>query len=256
MNYNFSENYTFEFSYGRDYLKDVDEDCFRTPQIDLSEQEPNAFFSNLKYEDGFANCFSRKEENVFSSDISYELPSFNTLNKTPALSVDNTMSTGKQKDDDICCDDIDTLSAKECDTESHSNFVNECANGDLNLFVEKLLNATGVDYLEEQGIKVDDSTRKLLTVNKRKRKTKKQVEFLENEYKKNPDWTKEDMQILADQLNMTPAAIYKWHWDQSHKSTTDTTKKTNKRDKKSKTKTAASKSKKTGSKNKRAKCTE
>ena len=167
------------------------------------------------------------------------------------------MSTGKPKDTDICCEDIDTISAKECDTKSHLNFVNECANGDLNLFVEKLLNSTGIDNLKEQGIEVDEPTKKLLTVNKRKRKTKKQVEYLQKEYNKNPNWSKEYMQKLADELNMTASSIYKWHWDQKNKKHEKKTTKTNKREQKKEKKSTSKNSQNTaGNTSKSAKYSE
>ena len=69
MNYNLSENYKFEFTYGRDYFKEMEEGCFRNTYLDLSYQEPNLFWNNLKLEDDFNNQFSEKEkeEMIFSN---------------------------------------------------------------------------------------------------------------------------------------------------------------------------------------------
>ena len=51
----------------------------------------------------------------------------------------------------------------------------------------------------------------------KKRKTKKQIRQLEEEFAKDDDWTKEFMNRLAEKLDLDPAQVYKWHWDQISK---------------------------------------
>jgi hypothetical protein len=37
---------------------------------------------------------------------------------------------------------------------------------------------------------------------------------LKNEYKKNPEWTAQQIDELAEILGLESSKIYKWHWDQ------------------------------------------
>ena len=36
---------------------------------------------------------------------------------------------------------------------------------------------------------------------------------MENEYQKDPDWSKHKMRELAEQLSLKESQIYKWNWD-------------------------------------------
>ena len=36
-------------------------------------------------------------------------------------------------------------------------------------------------------------------------------------YEKNPEWTKEIMQQVADKTGLSEAQVYKWGWDQKRK---------------------------------------
>lgn len=235
-NFDFSFNTNFEFSMGKDYMKEDEETCPKPSQLVFNLSEPCRFSHPFRFDE---DCSSPREDveqlHFFSAQQNdlMSLNSFSVNDDGPALSLDHTMSTGNTKtgskrtfsntnltlslspEDEMCCEDIESLSEK--DEESNEYLAKECPDGDLNLFVQKLLNSTAVDYLKDQGIEVDDKTAKLLTVNKRKRKTKNQVQLLEAEYKDSSDWSKEYMQDLAVKLNMSPASIYKWHWDQKHK---------------------------------------
>ena len=53
---------------------------------------------------------------------------------------------------------------------------------------------------------------------KRLRKNKNQLKVLENEYLKNPDWSREYIKKLSDELGLSECQVYKWRWDQLKKS--------------------------------------
>lgn len=40
-----------------------------------------------------------------------------------------------------------------------------------------------------------------------------QVKILENEFAKDPQWSKELMKKLAKYLNLKESQVYKWNWD-------------------------------------------
>jgi hypothetical protein len=52
---------------------------------------------------------------------------------------------------------------------------------------------------------------------RRRRKNKDQVKILQNEYKKNPAWTRAYMKDLAKKTGLKPSQVYKWNWDQKKK---------------------------------------
>lgn len=72
---------------------------------------------------------------------------------------------------------------------------------DLNLCVEALLKKTKEDAQGERDIK------------RRQRKNKDQLKILENEYLKNPDWTREYIKLISQKLGLRECQVYKWHWD-------------------------------------------
>ena len=88
---------------------------------------------------------------------------------------------------------------------------------DLNEYVEQIINAKPIQGLIEEGVEIDSETLAQLQMNKRKRKSKEQLDQLMVEYRRNPSWTKEDMKILAAQLGMSLSQVYKWQWDQKKK---------------------------------------
>ena len=72
---------------------------------------------------------------------------------------------------------------------------------DLNKLVSQLLKKSK----EEQGPNRD--------IKKRQRKNNDQVKILENEYEKNPLWTREYIKNISKQLGLRECQVYKWHWD-------------------------------------------
>lgn len=238
MNNNISDftfNNNFEFGLGRDYFKDEEEACLRPPQLVLSFSESCKFTHPFRFDEDCSSPREDEEQLHFFSAQQNDLMSLNSfnINDGPALTLDHTLSTGKTKpnskrtcsntnlslscapEEEIYCKEISQFTDKEAD--ECANIVEECANKDLNQVVDKLLTSTAVDYLKDQGIEVDDQTAQMLSVNKRKRKTKSQIQFLEAEYAKNSEWTKEYMKKLAEGMNISPSSIYKWHWDQKNK---------------------------------------
>jgi Homeodomain len=55
----------------------------------------------------------------------------------------------------------------------------------------------------------------------RKKKTKEQTKLLENEYLKNPNWTRAYMKVLTTKIGLSQGQIYKWHWDQKKRENLD-----------------------------------
>mmetsp|Transcript_10909 Transcript_10909/g.9629 ORF Transcript_10909/g.9629 Transcript_10909/m.9629 type:complete len:263 (-) Transcript_10909:68-856(-) len=236
-NYNFStkEN-IFEFGMGRDYLNEMEQTSKPTEMFfNFPEQIILADPCNFNELDGAKN-FNDYSEDLFAFESQrgdFESLNCFNINNSPyeeASNMDNsdkTKAKSKSKSDTHslsfsndydCCKKIDTLSGKDdCEADLDPEFARDCISGDLNIFVEKLLNSTAVDYLKDQGIEVDDKTAQMLSIKKRKRKTKSQVVLLEAEYKNNQDWTKSFMQVLGEKLGMSASSIYKWHWDQKHK---------------------------------------
>jgi hypothetical protein len=51
----------------------------------------------------------------------------------------------------------------------------------------------------------------------RMRKNKQQLKILENEYEKDPNWTRERVIHLSATLGLRECQVYKWHWDQTKK---------------------------------------
>jgi len=88
---------------------------------------------------------------------------------------------------------------------------------DLNKYVEQIIDAKPIQGLIEEGVEIDKATLEQLRMNKRKRKTKDQLNVLMAEYKRRQNWTKEDMKELASRLNMSLSQVYKWQWDQKKK---------------------------------------
>lgn len=54
-------------------------------------------------------------------------------------------------------------------------------------------------------------------VKRRQRKNKEQLKILENEFLKNPDWTREFIRRISQRLQLRECQVYKWHWDQRKK---------------------------------------
>ena len=48
---------------------------------------------------------------------------------------------------------------------------------------------------------------------RRQRKNKDQTKILENEYLKNPNWTRKFMRDISRSLGLKECQVYKWHWD-------------------------------------------
>ncbi len=54
-------------------------------------------------------------------------------------------------------------------------------------------------------------------IKRRQRKDKDQVKILENEFLKNPNWTRDFIKRFSAKLGLRECQIYKWHWDQFKK---------------------------------------
>lgn len=54
-------------------------------------------------------------------------------------------------------------------------------------------------------------------IKRRQRKDKDQVGILENEYAKDPNWSREYIKHISQKLHLRECQVYKWHWDQRKK---------------------------------------
>lgn len=59
-----------------------------------------------------------------------------------------------------------------------------------------------------------EKTEKESLIKVKKRKSKEQLKQLEDEFALGREWTKEFMNEFAEKINLVPAQVYKWHWDQ------------------------------------------
>lgn len=240
FSYEISEEFhDFDYSYGEAYMNSFGTKLDNNDMI-FNDQ---CLYFNCNNQFNFEN---ENKNNAFNDKLSLDFSWSPRTNQTCINMEDNSKSddSSKQNEDNMddnkakspsrTCSDtnvslsfipedeqndsIDTYSDKHCDNDEMSpEFEYECKYGDLNIFVDKILSANPAEFLKEQGIKMDEETIQKLSINKRKRKTKKQKELLDTEYKKNSDWSKSFMQKLAKQLGMSLSSIYKWHWDQKHK---------------------------------------
>lgn len=51
-------------------------------------------------------------------------------------------------------------------------------------------------------------------IKRRQRKNKDQIKILENEYKKNPNWSRDFIKDISERLGLRESQVYKWQWDQ------------------------------------------
>ena len=78
-------------------------------------------------------------------------------------------------------------------------------NVDYNIMVNEIINLC-------QGEQKDDDL-----IRSRRKLRKREIQLLEKEYKKNPNWTKENIQEIATQFNLPYYKVYKWNWDNKRK---------------------------------------
>lgn len=56
---------------------------------------------------------------------------------------------------------------------------------------------------------------------KRNRKNPNQMQYLVQEFAKDPNWTKETCLKVSQATGLTEAQVYKWGWDQKNKKPDD-----------------------------------
>lgn len=209
--------------FGEEYNMDKvwwDTEC-PTNEINLAAFPVNNIFENLMNDN--EEVISRRDS--IDSIEKAKSPSESSVGKTATKSEFTRKSSNSQlnfsftNEEEISYEDVhQKMNSDETDSFNGEFMTADCANMDLNECVDKILNASPIDYLKDQGITVDEKTIKLLSVNKRKRKTKNQIEQLEKEYVLNPKWSKSFMTTLSQKLNLSFSSVYKWHWDQRNNS--------------------------------------
>jgi hypothetical protein len=87
------------------------------------------------------------------------------------------------------------------------------------------IRALDFDNLNDQVLalvtKVKEDTNEESARKKRRRKNGIQVKVLKNEYTKNPDWSRDVIKKLSEELGLSECQIYKWRWDHLKKSGTE-----------------------------------
>ena len=134
-------------------------------------------------------------------DLSVESSQCNsTYFNTPVLGDRNVTSSS-----DLC----NSSEEREVDIKTLEKELNigsfDLTFDDLNEVVESLLKKSK----GENGASKD--------IKRRQRKDPEQVKIMENEYQKNPNWTREFTKNLAKQLGLRESQVYKWHWDMRKK---------------------------------------
>lgn len=94
-------------------------------------------------------------------------------------------------------------------------------NPNMDVFLDQIreeINSKGVNEVICEALEIKNEEEMFLEspqiIRVKKRKTKEQINALELEFSKTQDWTKEFMNLLAEKLQLDPAQVYKWHWDQ------------------------------------------
>lgn len=95
------------------------------------------------------------------------------------------------------------------------------SNPNMDAFLDQIreeINSKGVNEVICEALEIKNEEEMFLEspqiIRVKKRKSKEQIIALEEEFSKTQDWTKEFMNILAEKLQLDPAQVYKWHWDQ------------------------------------------
>lgn len=84
---------------------------------------------------------------------------------------------------------------------------------DLNKYVEDILFFNEEPSVSNEACQVQVTKKN----KKRMRKSAFQVKILEQEFKSNQDWTKEDMKAVCTKSGLEHSQVYKWYWDQLRK---------------------------------------
>ena len=74
----------------------------------------------------------------------------------------------------------------------------------------------GYDYSKMMHQNLNNESRK-----KRNRKNPNQMQYLMQEYSKDPNWTKETCCRVSKATGLTESQVYKWGWDQKNKKAED-----------------------------------
>jgi len=82
---------------------------------------------------------------------------------------------------------------------------------DLNSLIEDVLSSGPKDpTVKRKRVVTQKNTKRL-------RKTKDQIEGLQDAYEIESDWEKEDVLALSSKLGLSSSQVYKWYWDQQKK---------------------------------------
>ena len=197
INFEFNNNSNnYEFGFIKDTLNWKEVDGFKTNDYS-SDYYCNNFRSNsfnINEDYTSFDCLGNSNSNINNFE-SMEVGEYNFCFEmdSQVASQDTHSLQGCENEKAFSTKNSESSKAPTKKSLSQTDLMCSSISGDLNLFVERLLNSNPVESLKEQGIEVDEKTAKLLSIKKRKRKTKSQIDLLEQEYSANPDWSKSFM---------------------------------------------------------------
>lgn len=94
---------------------------------------------------------------------------------------------------------------------------NYMASTNLNECVDALLRKQKTSVANVKSIIRHNNSSKNKDKKRRLRKNREQHEILLTVFEKDPNWEKDVIQKLSDQLGLKESQIYKWNWDQRKK---------------------------------------
>ena len=202
---------------------------YSNKDLQFSKSFSSEGYSNLFFEDNLEQGFDMREIkwNTSPFEAQEDRNIIFTAEKKQQADDENSSNladTEEQSPDSVekkvCQDEL-----KELDTNEHSfdsssikfnqRDVDELAdmiskpNTDMNALLSEVLSAGPTDPMVKRKRAITSKVK-----GKRVRKTKEQLELLNQEYSLNPDWTGEDINALSAKLNLTKKQVYKWYWDQ------------------------------------------
>lgn len=160
------------------------------------------------------------EPKGFSYDVI--MPNQAVLQSSPLKNVEisNEVSSDTEKDHDstnYSSGHSQEHNEKEAFTVNGIVVDNFLASDDLNECVDALLRKNKVSTLNIKQVIRHNNSSKHKDKKRRLRKNREQHLLLLNMYKNDPNWDKNMIQKLSDELGLKESQIYKWNWDQRKK---------------------------------------
>lgn len=123
------------------------------------------------------------------------------------------MPEHQENSTDLSLSNKDKAVLSDPETDSMSSSPKEATSHDYNKWVDEILDLS--DNKDEESIEKN----KEVVIRNRRKLTKKELTFLEEEYCKTQgqDWDKAYITMLAKKVNLPYYKVYKWNWDRKKK---------------------------------------